>query len=41
MGAVRHRVGTAGQIPLEHPPDGIGAVAGQLGDLDHRTVLGA
>jgi hypothetical protein len=41
MGSVRHRVGTAGQVPLEHPPDGVGAAAGQVGDLDHRMVLGA
>jgi hypothetical protein len=38
---VRHGVGTVGQVALEHAADGIGAAAGEVGDLDHWVALGA
>jgi predicted acyltransferase len=41
MRPVRHRVRAAGQIPLEHPADGVGAAAGDAGDLCDRVALGA
>jgi hypothetical protein len=40
VGSVRDSVEAAGQIPLEHPPDGVGAAAGQLGDLGGGMALG-
>ncbi len=41
MGPVRHGIGPARQVTLEHTADRVGAATGQLGDLDHRVVLGA
>jgi hypothetical protein len=41
VGPVRHGVGPAGQVALEHAADGVGAAAGQLRDLDDRVALGA
>jgi hypothetical protein len=41
MGSMRHGVGTAAEVALEHPPHRVGAAAGQLCDLDDRVTLGA
>jgi hypothetical protein len=41
MGPVRHRVGPTGQIPLEDAADRVGAVPGEVGDLEDRVALGA
>jgi hypothetical protein len=41
VGPVRHRVGPAGQVALEHPPDGVGAASDQQGDLGRGVALRA
>jgi len=38
---MRHLIGPAGQVALEDAADGVGAAAGDAGDLDHRVALGA
>ena len=40
MWPVRHRVGPAGHIAAQHPPDGVGAAAGKGGDLRGAVALG-
>jgi hypothetical protein len=40
VGPVRHGVGPAGQVALEHPTDGIGAAPDQLRDLGWGVALG-
>jgi hypothetical protein len=41
VGPVRHRVGSAAEVALEHAAHRVGAASGDLGDLDHRVALGA
>jgi hypothetical protein len=40
MGPVRHRVGTAAKVALEHAAHRVGAAPGQLRDLHDRVALG-
>ena len=40
MWPVRDRVGPTGQVAAQHPPDGIGAAAGEGSDLGGAVALG-
>ena len=38
VGPVRHLIGPTGQIPLEDAADRVGAVPGEVGDLEDRVA---